>query len=1090
MSRPFRVLHVDDEPGFAELAATVLEREHERFTVETATSAEEALDVLDGAEVDCVISDYDMPGRNGIEFLETVRSTDPDLPFILFTGKGSEEIASEAISAGVTDYLQKEGGTDQYAILANRVQNAVERNRFERQADRTLTQLEAISEHSADAIVIIDADSTITFANPRVEDYFGYTPTELEGESLTRIMPERHRQDHLTGIKRYLRTDERSVSWSNVEFHGLHRDGSEVPLSVSYGEFEQEGQRRFIGIMRELSDRKALESELRDREERFRQLAEHIREVVWMVDPRSDELLYVNPAFERIWGRPLESLYDDWRLFLEAVHPDDFDRVEAALTDLESGDYDEEYRIRRPNGEQRWIRDRAMPVENDAGEVHRVVGIASDVTEQREREQQLREQQSRLRAYQLTVENSVDLLAACDPEYNVLFANDQYQRYHGLEDVDDIQECRLPDLLGEAWDRTVHEWVDRALAGETVEYEMERQGPDGEARTLDIRYYPLREPDGTIVGVVAAIRDLSWVHESRQERERIIERVTDAIVEVDQHWRFSLVNDQAEELYGMRETDLLGKDFWEVFDTAEGTRFEEEYRTVMERREPRSLVEYFPQLDGWFDVKAYPKDDGGIAFYFVDVTEQRERERRLTAQQRFIDATLDALQDVFFVLDEAGTLLRWNERLVEVTGIASGDLGDLDPITVFVEEDRGRVEEAIERVIECGSSTIQAEVRTASGDRIPYELRCTRLDHPEADGHAVAGIARDISERRRRERSLARQKALLSAQQESVLDGMLVVDETREIVSYNSHFLELWGVPEDVVASGEDREVLQYVSDQLADSEAFFDQVEHLYDHPSETSREEIELEDGRVFDRYTTPLLGEDGTYFGRLWTFRDITERIDRQAELERQNDRLEQFASIVSHDLRNPLNVAEGRLELAEEDCPSEHHAAVEQAHDRMEVLIDDLLTLARQGETVTNLRSVSVADVAESAWNHVDTRQATLEVATTREIQADRSRLQQLFENLFRNAVEHGGEAVTVTVGDQPDGIYVGDDGVGLSDVDRDRLFDPGHSTSASGTGFGLSIVEQVAEAHGWSVRAEDDPSGGVRFVLSDIDLDHS
>ena len=123
------MLHVDDEPAFAGTAAAFLDRADEDLSVEAATSVEEGLERLGDRAFDCVVSDYEMPGRNGIEFLQAVHADDPEMPFVLFTGKGSEEVASEAISAGVTDYLQKGPGTDQYTVLANRVRNAVERAR-------------------------------------------------------------------------------------------------------------------------------------------------------------------------------------------------------------------------------------------------------------------------------------------------------------------------------------------------------------------------------------------------------------------------------------------------------------------------------------------------------------------------------------------------------------------------------------------------------------------------------------------------------------------------------------------------------------------------------------------------------------------------------------------------------------------------------------------------------------------------------------------------------------------------------------------------------------------------------------------------
>ena len=166
------VLHVDDEPGLAEVAAEFLVREDDRLSVKTATSTEAALEQL-GDDVDCVVSDYDMPGRNGVEFLRRVRERYPDLPFILFTGKGSEEVASEAISAGVTDYLQKESGSDQYAVLANRIRNVVSAARTARESEHRRHRLEQILKTVPACVVQIDYDGRFVFANRRAEEVLG-----------------------------------------------------------------------------------------------------------------------------------------------------------------------------------------------------------------------------------------------------------------------------------------------------------------------------------------------------------------------------------------------------------------------------------------------------------------------------------------------------------------------------------------------------------------------------------------------------------------------------------------------------------------------------------------------------------------------------------------------------------------------------------------------------------------------------------------------------------------------------------------------------------------------------------------------------
>ncbi|MXR40422.1 PAS domain-containing protein [Halobaculum sp. WSA2] len=212
----------------------------------------------------------------------------------------------------------------------------------------------------------------------------------------------------------------------------------------------------------------------------------------------------------------------------------------------------------------------------------------------------------------------------------------------------------------------------------------------------------------------------------------------------------------------------------------------------------------------------------------------------------------------------------------------------------------------------------------------------------------------------------------------------------------------------------------------------------------------------------------------------YRDITERKRREEQLER-------FASIVSHDLRNPLNVASGNLELARDNCESEYLDNVENAHNRMETLIENLLTLAREGNKVGETERVALSDITKNCWENVATAEAVLTIEIDCEIRADRSRLQQLLENLMRNAVEHGGELVTVTVGKLEDGFYVEDDGLGIPTEDRDEVFEAGYSTSEGGTGFGLSIVKQVAEAHDWKIRAIEGSKGGARFEITGVEF---
>ncbi|MBP1986100.1 GAF domain-containing protein [Halolamina salifodinae] len=227
------------------------------------------------------------------------------------------------------------------------------------------------------------------------------------------------------------------------------------------------------------------------------------------------------------------------------------------------------------------------------------------------------------------------------------------------------------------------------------------------------------------------------------------------------------------------------------------------------------------------------------------------------------------------------------------------------------------------------------------------------------------------------------------------------------------------------------------------------------------------------------TPLeVGEESAPGYAIYS--DVTEQREREAELRRQNERLDQFASVVSHDLRNPLNVAAGYLELVRETSDEAHLDRVEDAIERMDDLVTDLLALAREGRDVGETESVGLEEMTHEAWSHVATGDASLRVESGRDIDADPERLIELFENLYRNSIEHAGETPTVTVGDlrRPAGFYVADDGPGI-DPDIEP-FDTGVTTSDEGTGFGLPIVQSIAEAHGWSVSATASEEGGARF----------
>ena len=323
-------------------------------------------------------------------------------------------------------------------------------------------------------------------------------------------------------------------------------------------------------------------------------------------------------------------------------------------------------------------------------------------------------------------------------------------------------------------------------------------------------------------------------------------------------------------------------------------------------------------------------------------------------------------------------------------------------------------------------------------------------------------------------------------------DPVIVLDDDDEIRDFNRSAARLFPALE-----GRLDEPLAEVCPELAATT----RNRAVYEH---TDGDETQ------YFRPTRNSFSANNVQLGLLLVLSDVTDEERYRRQLEAQNDRLEQFTGMVSHDLRNPLNVAQGHSEMIYEllevaktddgyqplsdetlDTVGTSAKTLSNTLDRMERLIDDLLVLARQGQAIDSREAVSLAAIVNNCWEMVDHKNAKLIVDDDLTFVVDPDRLQQLFENLFRNAIEHGGDDVTIRVGTfDGEGFYVEDDGPGIPEEKREVVFDSGFTTNRDGTGFGLAIVKQIAEAHGWTVAVTDSDEGGARFEVSNVEIEHT
>ena len=391
----------------------------------------------------------------------------------------------------------------------------------------------------------------------------------------------------------------------------------------------------------------------------------------------------------------------------------------------------------------------------------------------------------------------------------------------------------------------------------------------------------------------------------------------------------------------------------------------------------------------------------------------------------------------------------------------------------------------------------------------------------------VIGVALNLTGRKRTEAELLYQKTLLEAQREASIEGILVVDDKGKMISLNRRFVRMWGIPEDVVASESDEAALQSVLHKLVDPEGFLAKVRKLYAAPMEESRDELKLKDGRTFDRYSAPVRDRGGVQYGRVWFFRDVTERKRAEAELRRaavetkrafedlksaqaQLIRSEKLASIgmlvsgVAHELNNPLNVMYGNLKLLAEECKSGPPRAGTAKERKLKGMIRDALKAAEHAKGVVEdfrgfardvrtAESVDLNRCLEEALALVR-RELRPKIRLVKRlgrippVRCLRGQMSQVFLNLLSNAHEaiEGAGTITLTSRRRNGRVVfeISDTGRGMDEEVQRNLFEPFYTTKApgQGLGLGLSISAMILQNHGGEISCKSRPGKGSSFRL--------
>jgi two-component system, sporulation sensor kinase E len=289
----------------------------------------------------------------------------------------------------IVDFVPVLLENNEYLMTVNDI---TERKMAENALQQSEERFRTVASSAVDAIIITDLDGSIVFCNDSLQRIFGYNENDIFGQSVNMLMPGRYKDEFKRNQVQFKLTGRHMLSGKLFESYGRRKDGSEFPIEISITAWEVGGDRFTTSIIRDITERKLVEYELKSSEEKFRQMTENIQEVFWIIDPKMSQLLYISPAYQRVWGCSRESLFDNPRSWIESIHPEDrkqvIDTIFRTPHEIQSHEKNGiEYRIKRPDGSIRWIWGKAIPLKDEKNKIRRIAGIAVDITRRKKAEE-------------------------------------------------------------------------------------------------------------------------------------------------------------------------------------------------------------------------------------------------------------------------------------------------------------------------------------------------------------------------------------------------------------------------------------------------------------------------------------------------------------------------------------------------------------------------------------------------------------------------------------------------------------------------------------------------------------------------------
>ncbi|MFC4451183.1 PAS domain-containing sensor histidine kinase [Halorussus aquaticus] len=981
-------------------------------------------------------------------------------------------------------------------------QDITEQKQNQQQLAESERRYRTLAEYFPNGIVtLFDHDLRYTLAAGRGFESIPVKPSDLEGKQFDEVWDDETAEGLRPAFEAALDGEQRAVE---LEYVGREWVVHAVPITDERGKV-------FAGMTmaQDITERKERERELQRYREYTDKVLNAIDDVFYLLD-ESGTLQRWNDTLCKVTGYQSDEV--ESMQALEFFDQEAQTEIAGAIRDgFKTGDVHFEAEIVTKGRDRIPYEFVASALEGPDGE-RVLAGIGRDITDQKEREQTLQDAKEQLEA-------ATEAGAVGTWEWNLV--NDEFvtgasfARTFGV-DPEDAREGVSVDRLLSSIHEDDRERVEQAIENvieSCGEYEEEYRvwNADDELRWVVARGHVECDEDGNPIRFPGALTDITDRKRTEQELaaqrkqlEILFEVLPVGVIVANGTGDIIEANEAAKDIWGVEEFDAetvseyqqyrawwadtgerINSEEWTLARVLRGEEVEDPdvYEIETADGERRTIMAHGMPIRG---------TDGTVSRGVVtltDITERRESQRQLEESERRYRTLAENFPN--------GAVGLFDEDL-KYTAVG-GQL--LDEVRITPEERIGKSvyeiypNELISEVEQYFHATLDGETNSFETQYHGLHLFNHTLPVRNADGDVFAGmvVVQDVTDQREMEQELRKSEAKFRTLAENLEEVVWMSDpETREFLYVNPAFEEIWGRDRETLyeeprsfldgVHPEDRDRVQDVYESMPETES---DIEYRIVRPDGDVRW-LHVQSGHVRD--------DDGDTIRIVGIAEDVTDRVEREQQLEEtveqleeSNERLESFASMLAHELRNPVTIGQIYSQQLPAETDAEAVEYVTEAFDRIEDMVDVMLILTRGRDAVGEQTTIQLADVAREAWGKVNTPDARVEVDIDYTIQADETYIEHLFRNLFENAVEHGGPDVTITVGELSDGFYVADDGVGIPADERDTVFEAGYTTAAEqgGTGLGLAFIQKVADVYEWDYTVTESSDGGARFEFTNI-----